>query len=142
MVDIVRLVYRPMPLIEDHRHYATASFRATAADTIQLLMGEAHALNWRSPEVVIHLGITEADIRVDGGLYATAKPRWPAAAVILRGPDDKPLRVRCVRFDQWHHNVRAIALSLEKMRAIKRYGVGLDDEVYVGFRELPPPTPA
>lgn len=40
-------------------------------------------------------------------------------------------------FPHWQDNVRAIALGLEALRKVDRYGIGKRGEQYVGWRALP-----
>lgn len=44
-----------------------------------------------------------------------------------------PLRYPCDRFATWQDNLRAIALSLEALRKVDRYGVTTAGEQYRGF---------
>lgn len=39
--------------------------------------------------------------------------------------------------EDWHHNVRAIALTLEALRAVDRYGATETGQQYSGFKALP-----
>ena len=43
----------------------------------------------------------------------------------------------CDRFDNWKDNLRAIALSLEALRMVDRYGVTVKGEQYRGWTQLP-----
>jgi len=43
------------------------------------------------------------------------------------------------KLDGWQANVRAIALSLEKLRAVDRYGVTRRGEQYAGWRAIEAP---
>jgi hypothetical protein len=44
----------------------------------------------------------------------------------------------CDRYTDWESNLRAIALSLEALRAVDRYGVTQHAEQYKGWQALPP----
>ncbi len=46
-------------------------------------------------------------------------------------------RFPCDRFKHWDDNLRAISLTLERMRAVDRYGVTLNKQQYAGFKALP-----
>jgi hypothetical protein len=50
-----------------------------------------------------------------------------------------PLSYPCDRFQTWDDNLRAIALSLEHLRAVDRYGVTKRGEQYQGWAQLPAP---
>jgi hypothetical protein len=44
--------------------------------------------------------------------------------------------------ERWEHNVRAIALGLEALRAVDRHGITRRGEQYAGFKALPPGGPS
>ena len=45
-----------------------------------------------------------------------------------------PLKYATDVFDHWHANLRAIALGLEALRKVERYGITQRGEQYTGFR--------
>jgi hypothetical protein len=47
----------------------------------------------------------------------------------------------CDKFSHWQDNLRAIALSMEALRKVDRYGVTRGGEQYRGFAALPPAQP-
>lgn len=47
-----------------------------------------------------------------------------------------PLRYEVATYDDWRDNVRAIALGLEALRAVDRYGVTRSGEQYQGWKQL------
>jgi hypothetical protein len=48
-----------------------------------------------------------------------------------------PLTYSTDSFDHWHGNLRAIALGLDCLRRVERYGIGSKGQQYAGYRELP-----
>jgi len=54
-----------------------------------------------------------------------------------RGDTGVRLTFPCETYFQWQDNLYAIAQTLEKLRAIDRYGVTQGDQQYVGFAALP-----
>ena len=50
--------------------------------------------------------------------------------------DYGPLQYATDTFTSWQDNLRAIALSLEALRAVNRYGVSRHGEQYRGWRQL------
>ncbi|MCT7361335.1 molecular chaperone DnaJ [Mycolicibacterium llatzerense] len=48
-----------------------------------------------------------------------------------------PLSYPCDKFTRWQDNLRAIALGLEALRKISRYGITPGDEQYAGWRAIP-----
>lgn len=104
--------------------------------------------HWPKP-VVVQLAVPEGAIRQDGQLAKGRQaPEHPGVILTVETPTG-PLRFSCDRFDQrwkgasqvWQHNLRAIALGLEALRKVERYGMGSGTEQYAGFQALPPATP-
>lgn len=104
--------------------------------TLSLLERELWYLSAR--DVVFELALDESQIRRDGRPRADARPNHPGV-VLSFGSGKGPLRIACDRFTDWEDNLRAIALALEALRMIDRYGVSSRGEQYVGWRALPPP---
>lgn len=87
----------------------------------------------------------------DGGIRADAKVTHPGVLITFDGPAG-PMRFATDRFDRgsrwlpeskrnetmpaWQMNVRAIALSLEALRKVDRYGVTSKNEQYRGFTAI------
>lgn len=116
--------------VKDRRH---APFRAHWGSTIDLLERELRMLAAR--HVVIEMALEEKDIRLDG------KPRAQARAVhpgIIISFESKwgPLRYATDEFRTFQENVRAVALSMEALRKVDRYGVSKRGEQYRGWRQL------
>lgn len=116
-------------------------FRATWPSTLVLLGREVDALDGR--DLVIEVDVTEADLRIDGTLRARARADSPAVVVAFESRHG-PLLYRCDRFtaqyygqgEDWQQNVRAIALTLEALRAVDRYGASAHGEQYRGYRQI------
>jgi hypothetical protein len=112
-------------------------FSATWRQTMQLLDAELGHLGVRD-EFVMQIDVDERDLRLDGGLRANARPASPAVAISVERKGKPPLRVVCGKFTDWQENVRAIALGLEALRKVARYGIVQAEEQYTGFGALPP----
>lgn len=66
---------------------------------------------------------------------ANARPTHPG--VILAIESNKgPLSFPCDKFTTWQDNLRAIALALEALRKVDRYGITPNDEQYTGWKQL------
>lgn len=105
--------------------------------TTNTLERELHHL--RAKDVILELDVEERHIRQDGWIRATATPKY--SGVILSFYSNKlegPLRYPCDKFRRWEDNVRAIALALEALRKVDRYGVTAHNEQYAGWKALPP----
>lgn len=113
-----------------------APFSAPYGVTMNLLNRELRMIGAKS--VVLLMALEDRDIRLDGRPRAGATPRHPG--VILCFTDRTgPKRFPCDKFRHWEENLRAIALSLEALRKVDRYGVTSQGEQYRGWAALPNP---
>jgi hypothetical protein len=103
--------------------------------TLQLLEKELNQLGANS--VVFQIDLRESDIRLDGLPRADARPADPAVIISFKSKHG-PLRYFCDQFRAWQDNVRAIALGLEALRKVERYGITHRGEQYAGWKQLPP----
>jgi hypothetical protein len=108
-------------------------FSSTWSATLTLLDREIAMLGGR--RYVLQIDVSERWIRQDGELYARAQPASPAVRVSFDSRHG-PLMYACDRFTHWQANVRAIALALEALRKVDRYGVGGHGEQYRGWTAL------
>jgi hypothetical protein len=115
-------------------------FDSTYAQTLELLDRELTSINARS--VVIQLALSDSDIRRDGYPRAQARPSHPGVILSFElrpyGKPVEPYSMPCDTFSKWEENLRAIALTLEALRKIARYGVTQSHEQYRGWAALPP----
>ena len=128
---VVRPLDPPIPV----RTRGASPFRATWTDTLTLIEHELVMLGApRSKPWVLQLDVPESRIRKDGGVYAntTAPPPVRIAFESRHGP----LLYACDKFWKWQDNVRAIALSLEALRKVDRYGVAGAGEQYRGWTAI------
>lgn len=65
----------------------------------------------------------------------TFKAPWTSTLRLL----EDELSYPCDSCDNWQHNVRSIALALQALRAVDRYGVTRRAEQYRGWGKLPAP---
>lgn len=108
-------------------------FEAGLSATQDLLTREIRALSAKT--VVIQLAIGETDLRNDGLPRASARPEHPGVILSLESPYG-PLSYPCDTFTDWQSNLRGIALALEALRKVDRYGVTKNGEQYRGWRQL------
>jgi len=113
----------------------SSPFRAGYRDTLDLLERELNQLHARN--VVVQLAVRESEIALDGNLKAYAKPQYPGVILSFevfkasgkrneqgqRLGKYEPFSFPCDSFTDWRDNLRAIALGLEALRKIDRYGV-------------------
>jgi hypothetical protein len=98
------------------------------------------------------LGAQNITIQAQLTLEQIGNDRWPKPGITFKGPavivsfrssvDEAEYSYPCDTFLGWQSNLRAIALALEALRKIDRYGVAKRGEQYQGFRALPPGSPA
>lgn len=136
----MRLVVRPIVLWpgEHTAHRTRSPFSATWSATVDLLTREAAHLG--ASEVVVQAAVEEADLRNDGWLRASARPAHPGVIVSVEGREG-PLSFPCDRFTYWQSNVRAVALGMEALRKVDRYGITKRGEQYQGWKALGSGTP-
>lgn len=114
-------------------------FKAGLSDTLQLLEREIwHLTDTRSQRESAELliAIPAGDLwRLDGRPRAHAVAEHPGVIFSL---DSKhgPLSYPCDTFTSWQDNLRAVALALEALRKVDRYGVTKRGEQYRGFLAL------
>lgn len=112
-------------------------FGTTWSKTVDLLERELGHLQAR--KVVIQVDVDASQVRLDGMLRADARPRSPGV-ILSFDSRHGPLSYPCDTFTHWQDNIRAVALSLESLRAVDRYGVTRHAEQYRGWQKLPPPV--
>ena len=109
-------------------------FRASWSQTESVLERELRFL--RATNIVLMIDVDERDLRLDGKLRANARP-FSSATAIQFDTRKGPLLIGCGRYRHWQDNVRAIALGLEALRKVERYGIVQANEQYEGWRALP-----
>lgn len=122
---------------ESTRRRKHSRFRAGYSDTLRLLDIELVKLQAR--DVVIELWLSESEIRLDGMPRSGSRPRSPGVILSFISRYG-PLRYLCDSYGLWEDNLRAIALSLEALRAVDRHGMSSRGEQYTGWKALPVAT--
>jgi len=117
-----------------------AQFRATYPKTLDLLEYELAKLQAR--DVIIQVdNLTTNDIRNDGWPKGSWSPRGGNQGVVVSFESPKgAMSFPCDRYTEWQDNLRAIALSLEALRTVDRYGVTRGNEQYRGWARLEAPN--
>jgi hypothetical protein len=119
--------------------YRRSQFSATLSKTLRLLSRELEML--AATKLVVLLDVSERDIRLDGAPRANARMGEPCVAVSFESKHG-PVRMVTGEYSTWQDNLRAIALSLEALRSVDRYGVSKSGEQYRGWRAIPASTDA
>lgn len=138
------LTFRPIKVWPDgwqgpkNRPYSP--FKATYAATLDLLDRELHHLGARDP--MLQVDASERDVRLDGQLRANATVSHPGVILTVDTKRYGTLVYPCDAFTSgyrqpaWQANLRAIALGLEALRKVERYGIAERGQQYAGYREL------
>lgn len=117
------------------KHRAPASrFTASWTDTMNLLTSEIEKLGLRGA-IAVRVDVERGDIRRDGMLRANARVGHPGVVVSFDSRHG-PLTYATDAYTTWQANLRAIALSLQALRAVDRYGVTRSGEQYQGWRAI------
>ncbi len=122
-------------------------FSSKWVDTEELLLAEVDHLDGRN--LVVEVDVREQDLRLDGTLRANAREAATPAVVVAFESKHGPILHRCDTFiapythqgKHWQHNVRAIALTLQALRAVGRYGAAETGQQYTGFKAIGGGTP-
>jgi hypothetical protein len=114
-------------------------FRGDYASTLEILNTELFNISYT--DVFLQAAFAPADIRLDGYPRSNAKPpTHPGVILTVETQKDGTLQFPCDRFNDWKSNLRAIALGLEALRKLERYGItSARREQYRGFTALPAP---
>lgn len=122
-------------------------FSAKYSLTLDELDRELYALGaHRHGAAALQVVTAERNLRRDGLLRSGAKIEHPGVALSFTADDAGPLTFFCDKFVargtglHWQHNLRAIVLTLEKLRAVDRYGVTGSGQQYAGFRQIEAPS--
>jgi len=131
-------IYRPIEQWPGElcRSRKSSTFKSLWGKTLELLDAELRFL--KADNVVFQIAISEDFIRLDGKLRPGAKTAHPGVIISFDSAHG-PLSYPCDTFTDFQDNVRAIALALEALRKVQRYGVGMRGEQYTGWKSLPPP---
>ncbi|OHU55951.1 molecular chaperone DnaJ [Mycobacteroides chelonae] len=124
----------PHQLTQERRR---SNFSALWSDTLNLLdrelwyLGNGH----RNAPAVLQIAMREQDFRIDGMPRATVKPEHPGVILNVESRTG-PLSFPCDTFTNWQDNLRAIALALEALRKVDRYGVTQTGQQYRGWQAI------
>lgn len=122
------------------RNRVVSKFKAPLTDTLQVLDREVSHLTENrtqreSLEMLIAIPAGPDSWRLDGRPRANAIPEHPGIILSLDSRFGH-LSYPCDTFTTWQANLRAVALALEALRKVDRYGVTKRGEQYRGFLAL------
>lgn len=141
----MNVTFRPLPRWPyPEQPHRPATYQATYERTLQDLEYEISRL--KGSELIIGL-VTDSDsIRLDGRPRSSMRTNHPGVEVSFEVPSGERLvfhtDVHTGYVNSWQDNLRAIALGLEALRAVSRYGIttGLGEQ-YAGFLRLETSAP-
>ncbi len=114
-----------------------SDFSASWDTTLDLLDREVCYLG--ASKATLMLAHPPHAFRADGMLHAKYRdrvPEHPGVVLVVHSRKHGELTYATDTFDRWRDNVRAIALGLESLRRIERYGIADGGQQYVGYRAL------
>jgi hypothetical protein len=132
----MQIQFRPLPNwpYKPTKNRPYCRFKTPYPVTLELLRREVEYLGGR--DVVMGVGLEEKDLRLDGTPRAGARAMsHPGVEISFDSRDHGRQTYATDQFDDWQDNVRAVALSLEALRAVERYGVSKGRQ-YTGFALL------
>jgi hypothetical protein len=109
-------------------------FKAAYEDTLDLLFHEAGMLGAKL--LVLQVDLQPQDIRRDGLPRTGARHGSNPGVIVSFSSKFGPLRYATDAYGDWKSNLRAIALGLEALRAVDRYGVSKRGEQYRGWTAI------
>lgn len=128
------IVEWPRKLTTNRRN---APFKSTYDRSLRLLRYELERLEARN--AVIQVAVKAGNIIGGGASIRSDSVREHPGVILSFDTKDGPFSYPCDTFRTLEDNVRAIALTLEHLRAVNRYGVTQRGEQYRGFSALPMP---
>ena len=119
------------------RQGADGYVRQVRTPWVQTLADLDAEIRWLAgKDVMFGVGLSARDIRLDGMPRADARPFNHPGVEISFDSKFGRLTYATDQFTDWQDNVRAIALSLEALRAVDRYGVSKRGQQYAGWAQL------
>lgn len=138
------LTFRPIKVWpdgwRDPKTRPSSPFTAEYRQTLGLLGRELNHLGTR--EATLQVDATERDCRLDGRLRSDAKVNHPGVILTIETRAHGAQVYATDRFagsyatPGWKLNLRAIALGLEALRKVERYGIAERGQQYAGYREI------
>lgn len=120
---------------EETKTRRNGQFRVTRMQLYDHLDSELEKIGARN--LVIQAAFDERDLRIDGTPRAQSKGPSHPGVVVSFASDKGPLMFACDTYTDWEDNLRGIALTLENLRAVERYGATKHGEQYRGYTAIP-----
>lgn len=133
---MIQCVFRPLtkPVQRPASGYKSCPFGASWTSTLDTM--ERELAHLKAKDIVVEIDVTLDKIRNDGWPKSTANPASPGVRISFACRHGS-LSYECATYPHWEMNMRGIALTLERLRAIDRYGATKGAEQYKGWKQLP-----
>lgn len=124
-----------------HRERLSPRYKIAPAVTRTELLRELEAI--KATDCFIQAAYSEDQIRLDGMPRSGAVPAHPGIILTYSVKSSPiPFDLPCDAFRDAEQNLRAICLTLQRLRLIEETGVKTHGRQYEGFRRLPAPSTA
>lgn len=111
-------------------------FQASYSSTLGALDREMRHLG--AAQCIIQMKVKRGDIRADGLPRETMTTQEPGV-ILTFDRKGRSISMPCDACNHWQQNLRAVVLTLERLRLAELYGVTSNGEQYRGWEALPPP---
>lgn len=133
------LFFRPLDnatwISEKGKRYKSCPFRAGFERTLSQLRYELEHL--KAQRAAIEIDYDGAELRIDGLPYANARPKSPRVRLSFEAPGIGPQAYMSETYGTWQENLRGIVMTLDRLRAVERYGATRGKQQYRGWAGLP-----
>ena len=135
---MVEVAFRYMPKFDyqDKVHKDARGLGATWSKAFEKLRYELKRIN--ATDVIVEAGYQPSQVRADGWPYSSAKPEHHCVRVSFKAQGKTALSFAYNGWRDVELNVYMIALTLERLRAVERYGCTQANQQYAGWAQLPP----
>jgi hypothetical protein len=135
----MQLIIRPLAVWPyEPQPTRPATYKVTYSRTKMDL--EQELIHVYASDVLIGLVVDERDVRQDGQLRADARVKYDGVELSFNKPGTGRVVFHTDRHrgyrESWQDNLRAIALGMEALRAVDRYGITTSGQQYAGFAAL------
>lgn len=136
------IIYRPIkvwpPGWRERKSWdrKVGQFRSSLDQTLRLLYDETRMLKVRRNGLVLQVSAPDRAFRKDETLRADAVVDHPGLILTVDSQVHGSLVYATDRFSDWQDNLRAIALGMEALRAVDRYGISDQGQQYAGYRAI------
>lgn len=136
---MIDLRFRPLdkPIAVPQIGFRKSPYSIQWGRLLDELESELKAL--KAENIVVEGGFTGDQIRNDGWPAGGAVPSTPGIRLSFHSRRlNAPLSYECNKFADWKGNLRAIGLTLQRLRLIDELGTSPRGEQYRGWAALPP----